>query len=169
MKFQQDGWGNDRNYYCGIDVEPSKIAWPYSDEWKFAGKGKGAKSYYWRICTYAYTYPYNGISDCHKCWNDDVEGILIKRAEKGTEIYLGNNSRFTGQGDYVMIKMLRNFNVDALDLGDENKEGILIRGLESSKTDNKYYKMRYKKHDGKLDGEVSNLRVYFQHRDPTNH
>ena len=153
---------------CGKIVEPSQIEYPYFDEWVYTDSGRGLSTK-WGLCNYFWSRDMPYILKCKKCINDWVDSITIDRAEKGTLIYLSNDSYFYGPGAYVSIKILKNFNKDWPSVEEEYRQGITIKGLTKTITGHKYYKMTYNNNGDfwGLNDRVSNVRVYFDHRDPT--
>ena len=156
-------------------MEPSSIRYPYYDEWKYSGSGSGDKSTQWGLCSYKVKWDRPNILECEKCKNDWADSIIIDRAEKGTRIFLSEHSDFYAYSAYTYIDILKNFDKYSSSVEEKYRQGIWIRSLSpesGSNTDNKYFKLTYvKKGNGfwPLDQEVSNVRVYFDHRDPTKH
>ena len=152
---------------CHVRAKPSQIRLNddgrYWDEWKFAGRGRYEKTTKWEICQ---LYRYVSRFACKKCKNDEYENIALYKAEKGTHIYLSDNSDFFGNGAYTKIEILKNINrpfPSRENFYEDNP--IRIYGLEQDKT-TEYYKMTnsYTGSRGPLNREVSNVRVYFNHR-----
>ena len=149
---------------CHVLAKPSEIRLnsegEYWDEWKFSGSGSGIHTTEWGICQ-RFRNPSSWL--CKKCKNDEYENIALYKAEKGTTIYLSDNNPFSAYGAYTKIEILKNIN-RRMSGGGYAGNPIEIYGLEEDKTDNSFYKMTFHGVKGYLNREVSNVRVYFNHR-----
>ena len=135
---------------CFINVPSEKMKWPYWDEWSM----KDIYSRYWKITRRS------GNKSCYNgCWcgNDKYENIIIKKAKKGSVIYLFDdncNNPLLSRGDKVRIEILKDFNSAVWDSGSKYAKGLVINGFEYDQTD-KYYKKTFFRQDGSLDRRVS--------------